>query len=624
MFTTIFYFIIVFSLFSFYETQGIPALSPVEAVLCVLAVYACFISFTGIRFRRFALRYALGAARAETFSTAHAAVINQCMVYAVILYALFIYILDIKYFITAMPVLAKSSTAQNMIGLLLFFIFLIIIWCSAFPSYRSVYNTGSTLPGYLASHLRLNGSIVAPWLIFTLALDMIDALPAPVAALFKQNEAVNSAVLLLLFGMMGVLFPWLLVRIWNCRPLPDSFLRKRLEDFCRASSFTYTDILVWDLFDGKLITAGVLGFVRKIRYLLISPTLLEILNEEELEAVIAHEIGHVKKRHMLFYLIFVMGYMLFSYVFFTITYFGMLSQDLFFNIFIGSGGKLTTGFSLISMAVLIFFLLVYFRVIFGSFSRNFERQADGYALHCTGTGAGIISSLEKIAAAGSHSRTAPNWHHFSIQERIDHIRGCETNRDLLRRHDKKVSRMVTAYIATLLVLGCFLYFMNNSVLNQSELNLIQKIAEKKIEAEPDNPSLHFLLANIYYEKKLFEDAEKQYLITLNLKPNEPEALNNLAWLYATAEDRRFRKPQEALKLSFMAAELDPQPHILDTLAESYFINGYYTEAIETIKIAISKKPSDMTYFEKQLKKFEEREKNNKGAPSGDMEERLAI
>ena len=47
-----------------------------------------------------------------------------------------------------------------------------------------------------------------------------------------------------------------------------------------------------------------------MNYGLITRTLLEALTLEELEAVMAHEIGHVKKKHLLLYLMLITGFSL--------------------------------------------------------------------------------------------------------------------------------------------------------------------------------------------------------------------------------------------------------------------------------------------------------------------------
>jgi tetratricopeptide (TPR) repeat protein len=253
--------------------------------------------------------------------------------------------------------------------------------------------------------------------------------------------------------------------------------------------------------------------------------------------------------------------------------------------------------------ILVAFLLVYFRLLFGLFSRNFERQADGYACMYTGSGNGIIQSLEKIASAGSQCRSAPNWHHFSIQERIDFMRLCTADSRLIAKHDLRVRRLIAAYCAVLILIAGSLFFSDGSFIGTSELSVLQKITERRVDAEPDNPHLHFLLGNIYFENNDHARAESSYLSSLKLAPDNAEALNNLAWLYATSEDISLRNATKALLFARRAAELDPRPHVLDTLAESYFVNGDFKQALDTIEEALLLQPSDRSYFEQQRSKF---------------------
>lgn len=624
MFTNILFFIIVFSIFSLYESGAPPPYTPGEAAAAVLAGYCLFFAGARLLFAWFEKRYSRGRYGTRSFITLHTRQSNQCIAASVGMFALYVYGLDIKYYLEKALLPGAGGFAQNLAALTLLFLFLVTVWHASFPSYRRFYNHAATAGGYVLSQLRLNLSLVGPWLICTAVFDLIDLLPESLTGMLARHEAAQYGVLAVVFGSIGLWYPRVLVRLWNCRPLPQGPLRKRLEDFCRAARFTCADIMLWDLFDGRLITAGVMGFVRGSRYLLISPTLLDILNEDELESVTAHEIGHVRHRHMLFYLVFVLGYTLFAYLFFDVLSFWLLSREFFFNLFISPEGQANTVFSLLTTGAVILLLLVYFRLLFGLFSRNFERQSDGYAIKLKGTGAGIASSLEKIAAAGSQSKTAHNWHHYGIQERIDYITRCETSPGLVQRHDRKVRRMVAAYCIALLVLGAALYGGADLLPDGRQLSLIRKIAEKKIAAEPDNPVLHVLLANIYFEQKQYAAAEKHYLAALVLQPHQPEVLNNLAWMYATAEDSGFRKPEEALRYSRAAAELDPRPHILDTLAESYFVNGDYEEAIAAIQQAITQQPSDLAYYKKQLQKFEEHLRADTGKQHFPEGERISL
>lgn len=606
VYTNIFYFIIVFSLFSIYDPPEKPGHTVIELVGNFISSCGLFFVFCKLLFNRFSKRYYAGTQRERIFATQHGKLITGCSVAAIGLYSILLFIFDIKFYLLQLPLFSISNFLLHTTGIAVFMALLSIIWICAYPSYRQFYDSDTTVKTYLISQLRLNIAIITPMLIFSVFLDLIHILPQGLVATIQSNEYLTYVLCSIFFVILAIVFPWLLVTIWNCKPLPPGMIREKLEAFCQKAGFSCTNMLFWNLFAGKLISAGIVGCIKKIRYILISPTMLEMLNYDELESVVAHEIGHVKCRHMIFYIFFIIGYMLFAYVFFNIIYFGILSQDFFLDMFLEADGSIKQIFYMIPVLVLLFFLLIYFRFVFGFFSRNFERQSDLYAIKIQGHADHIISSLEKIASCGTHSKTAPNWHHYSIQQRIDFLTHCDNDRRLIKKHDRKVAKSVLVFFIILLITGYSSYGLDRSLLNTSELHVIQRVLEKKVENNPGNATLHFILANVYYEKKLFLQAEKEYHITIAINPADPEALNNLAWLYATCEDHTLRNPQKALSLSIKAARIDPKPHILDTLAESYFINGYYEEAVETSKKALAKNPDDKTYFTRQLEKFEKK------------------
>lgn len=97
---------------------------------------------------------------------------------------------------------------------------------------------------------------------------------------------------------MALIFPAIIIRLWGCTPLPPGESRQQIESFCRKQNLAYAEILTWPLFEGRMLTAGVMGLTRKFRYLLITPGLLKAMNQDEIDAVLAHEIGHVKRHHL--------------------------------------------------------------------------------------------------------------------------------------------------------------------------------------------------------------------------------------------------------------------------------------------------------------------------------------
>jgi tetratricopeptide (TPR) repeat protein len=365
------------------------------------------------------------------------------------------------------------------------------------------------------------------------------------------------------------------------------------------------------------MTAGVVGLVKRFRYVLISPALLDHLSGEELKAVMAHEMGHVKKRHLVFYVVFLIGYLLLAYSFFDLVFLMLFSFDSTLDLLVSSKEEAGNALSLITTVPPLLFMFVYFRYLFGLFSRNFERQADLYALKLTGSPEGLINSLKTLTRLSGRSEDAPSWHHHSISERIRFLRRCEENPSLVAKHNRKVSTLVLSFLIVILGSAYFGYFLNRSTFGQSlGTNFAQKFLEKRAEKEPGNASVHFALANILFERKDFPGAEAAYRRTLSITPLNPDALNNLAWLYATCPDPRFKKPEEALRLAQVAVYLNTAPHILDTLAESYFINGKFDAAIEAIREAIKQNPENMEYYQEQLEKFMSAKRKDGGRSKG--------
>ncbi len=126
-------------------------------------------------------------------------------------------------------------------------------------------------------------------------------------------------------------------KFWRCKPLEAGNVRTRIENVCRQAGMEYANILYWPIFGGRMITAGVMGLVKKFRYILVTGAFIRFLEPDEIDAVIAHEVGHIKKNHLLFYLVFFVGYMLVSYATFDLLIYGVLYAEPLYG-FIGRIG----------------------------------------------------------------------------------------------------------------------------------------------------------------------------------------------------------------------------------------------------------------------------------------------
>jgi len=98
-------------------------------------------------------------------------------------------------------------------------------------------------------------------------------------------------------------------------------------------------------------------------------------------------------------------------------------------------------------------------------------------------------------------------------------------------------------------------------------------------------------------------SEAMYLEIIKSRPDDHVALNNLAWLYATAKDPKMRKLDEALGLSEKAVTLRASSANLDTLAEILYLKHQYKPALKVIDQALEQDRESLDYFKKQKKKI---------------------
>jgi tetratricopeptide (TPR) repeat protein len=111
---------------------------------------------------------------------------------------------------------------------------------------------------------------------------------------------------------------------------------------------------------------------------------------------------------------------------------------------------------------------------------------------------------------------------------------------------------------------------------------------RAIELAPDTAEVHGALAENLQRQGRQSEAIAQWRESLRLMPDQLEAMNNLAWLLATAEDPAARRPSEAVALAERAAAITASSNasVLDTLAAAYAAAGRREEAARTARRAI--------------------------------------
>ena len=221
---------------------------------------------------------------------------------------------------------------------------------------------------------------------------------------------------------MNMFYSKLIVPLFNKqKPLEAGSLRDKISDYAQTVGFTLDKIFVID--GSKRSTkanAYFSGFGSEKRVTLYD-TLINDLEDEEIVAVLAHEVGHYKKKHIIFNLfasILTTGLMLYILSLF-------ISNPLLSN---------ALGVEIPSFHIgLIAFGLLYAPIseitglIMNLFSRAFEYQADDYAKN-TYKAEPLITSLKKLSK-NSLSNLTPHpayvfmhYSHPTLLQRIKNLR----------------------------------------------------------------------------------------------------------------------------------------------------------------------------------------------------------
>lgn len=206
---------------------------------------------------------------------------------------------------------------------------------------------------------------------------------------------------------MNMFYSKLIVPLFNKQsPLEDGELKIAIENFAKKIGFKLDNIYVID--GSKRSTkanAYFSGFGTQKRITLYD-TLIKDLNTEEIVAVLAHEVGHYKRKHIIYNLI--SSILLTGLTLYILSLFvgsTLLSQAL---------GVQTPSFhiGLIAFGILYSPISEITSLFMNVLSRKFEYEADDYAKNNFGA-APLISSLKKLSK-NSLSNLTPNGLYVKI------------------------------------------------------------------------------------------------------------------------------------------------------------------------------------------------------------------
>ncbi len=332
---------------------------------------------------------------------------------------------------------------------------------------------------YLLFHLRMQILFIGlPLMLIISFKDAIDRYHKNIIqagqVVLGENEYATLLPEFLLIFFVCVVFlfsPFIIRFVWLAKRFPDGQLREELNGMIQRLELHVRDILLWPSY-GIIVNAAVVGFIGKLRYIMLSDGLIESLTDEQIKGVFAHEAGHIKLHHLRYYLAFV---------------FVIASLVGIFTYF--SGGSVAI--SSITSQTLIFlgFIVIWF-FVFGYISRRFEREADLFAVEtlsdqidrkgqcsdsecprcktnieygdvkpiCITAIKVFVTALKRTAALNAVPSGAKSWRHGSVDDRCEFLMQISEDITKLLSFKSEVKRIKVGILFSALFV--FIYFLS--------------------------------------------------------------------------------------------------------------------------------------------------------------------
>jgi STE24 endopeptidase len=200
-----------------------------------------------------------------------------------------------------------------------------------------------------------------------------------------------------------VLFPL----FYKFKPLENEELSKRLIRLSERAGTRVRGVYEWQLSEKSRKANAALAGLGATRRIIVADTLLENFTPDEIEAVLAHELGHHVHKHIFKSIVMQIGVSLIG--------FWIIAEALDYaverGLFLSKHDFASVPFLVLLTSVMSFLLMP----AMNGYSRSKEREADRYALKSIPAVEPFISSMNKLAeqnlAERSPSRLVEIWFH---------------------------------------------------------------------------------------------------------------------------------------------------------------------------------------------------------------------
>lgn len=233
------------------------------------------------------------------------------------------------------------------------------------------------LKGYLLAAL-IGGPLIA------LLIYLINALGPSFWLVF-------AAVASLFILFMNMFYTTLILPLFNkLTPLEEGELKSAIENFARRVNFPIDNIFVIDGSKRSSKANAFFSGIGKKKKVVLYDTLIEKHTTDELVAVLAHEVGHFKKKHIVWSLVFSV-----LQVFFTLFVLSLMVYNTNLSLALG-GSQHSIHLNLLAFSILFAPISGVTGLFMSMYSRRNEFEADAYARQ-TFSGPALAKALKRLS-----------------------------------------------------------------------------------------------------------------------------------------------------------------------------------------------------------------------------------
>lgn len=242
-----------------------------------------------------------------------------------------------------------------------------------------------------------------------------------------QNWWIWAWAIFLCFQLlMTVLYPTIIAPLFNkFTPLEDSELKDSIKRLAEEEGLNVGGIYQMDATRRTRHTNAYFSGLGRAKRIVLFDSLIQSHSQDEILAILAHEVGHLKKNHIKKQLIII--------AFVSLLLFFMASKLLTWNVIYESFGfsNMPCYVGLFLVGILWEPVNFFISPIGMAISRRFEREADFYSLGIVKTAKPLTTALKKMAKENlSNLRPHPiyvcfNYSHPPLLQRIEYLEAHE-------------------------------------------------------------------------------------------------------------------------------------------------------------------------------------------------------